>query len=60
MMEYVVAFVIGLAIGIGFLSSVWSTDQDRIWHQEAISRGYGYFCPDTGRFAWKGECEVVK
>lgn len=24
---------------------------------EAVSRGYALYCPTTGDFAWKGECE---
>lgn len=26
------------------------------WQDEIIERGYALHCPDTGDFAWKGEC----
>lgn len=26
--------------------------------EQAIDRGYASFCPNTGDFAWAGECEV--
>ena len=26
-------------------------------YKEAIYRGYAQHCPDTGKFAWKGECK---
>ena len=28
-----------------------------IWEDAVIKRGYALHCPDTGNFAWKGECD---
>jgi hypothetical protein len=27
------------------------------WEEQAIERDYGLYCPNTGDFAWKGECD---
>lgn len=28
------------------------------FERQAIDRGYALHCPDTGNFAWKGECDA--
>ena len=27
------------------------------YHQEAIDRGFGQYCPQSGKWAWKDECK---
>lgn len=27
------------------------------WREEAIDRDLGLYCPNTGKWAWKGECK---
>ncbi len=27
------------------------------WKDELVTRGYAYYCQDTGDWAWAGECE---
>lgn len=34
----------------------WSQGIDKI-HVEAIDRGYALYCPKSGYFAWKDECQ---
>jgi hypothetical protein len=47
-----VAVVIGFSLG-GLILSGNVADEYR---QQAIERGHGLYCPDTGAFAWMGEC----
>lgn len=44
-----------IVVGI-FIAGQWfGTNSTRL---EAIQRGYGMYCPDSGDFAWKGECNI--
>lgn len=47
-----VFFMVGALIGIFAGHQM----RERTWEHQAIERGYALHCPDTGDFAWKGEC----
>lgn len=42
----------------GMLSATFfgAVDMEGNYQTQAIERGYALHCPDTGDFAWKGEC----
>jgi hypothetical protein len=48
----IVGVIMGLIFGLslGLRSATWQMES------EANERGYGFYCPDTGNWAWKGEC----
>lgn len=27
-----------------------------IWHRETVARGLALYCPESGQWAWVGEC----
>lgn len=45
----------GLMIGVLIEHSKGSEFRET----QAIERGYAQYCPTTGRFAWKGECNAT-
>jgi hypothetical protein len=50
-----VFFAVGVALILGGMRGL---DEGRLEVQaEAIERGYASYCPQDGRFAWKGECD---
>lgn len=54
------AFCCGMFLGGLFTAFMImaSTKPPRVELQiEAIQRGYALHCPQTGDFAWKGECD---
>ena len=44
------ALILAQTIWVAYL---WSNK----YETEAINRGYALYCPSTGNFAWKGECD---
>ena len=51
---------VGLALGLGIgliIAAVLLFLNEKKHHIEAIERGYALYCPVTGNFAWKGECD---
>ena len=36
---------------------IWTAAKPPDREAEAIRRGYALHCPQTGEFAWKGECD---
>ena len=56
MIDFISGIGTGIAAGllVGFL---WfpAVTTSNLEHQ-AIERGYAAYCPDTGNWAWKGEC----
>jgi hypothetical protein len=44
-----------IVVGIFIAGDWYGTNSMRL---EAIQRGYGIYCPDSGDFAWAGECGV--
>jgi hypothetical protein len=57
----VAVFWVAILSSTGFMALVvylvwsWATAPD--WQREAIQRGFATYCPDSGEFAWKGECD---
>lgn len=47
-----VSFFFGASLGAAIVSSVAHVS----WRNDAIEHGFGLYCPNDGRFAWKGEC----
>jgi hypothetical protein len=52
-MDYWIGFCVGLFSGVylGFACTSWN------WQSDLINRGLAQYCPDTGEWAFKGECE---
>lgn len=48
--------VVGLIaiIAAGFGSAAITRSE---WQTKTIERGLAQYCPDTGEWAWKGECD---
>lgn len=53
--EGAVIIIIAIVIAIFFSGQLHGTN---LMQKEAISRGYASYCPDTGDFAWNGECNL--
>lgn len=53
----VLCLCIGAIFGGIFVGAVVGTGTRDKWQAKVIDRGYGLYCPDTGEFAWKGECD---
>jgi hypothetical protein len=51
------AIVLSLVLGATLGVLVASAMKDEDWQHDAIKRGYGQYCPTTGDWAWKGECD---
>jgi hypothetical protein len=50
-------FISGVAaIAIWMTLTIWEMQDHAATKEEAIQRGYALHCPQTGDFAWKGEC----
>jgi hypothetical protein len=51
--------LVGIILGIILCSLLFlpNVTADSTWEEYAITRGYALYCPDTGDFAWKGECK---
>ena len=58
--DFCVGVVIGIAFGVfvvGWVSmAVTVSITDDIWQRRLIDRGLATHCPNTGEWAWKGEC----
>lgn len=50
-------FVAGFLIGAGFALILTSFLTTKGWQQESVERGYAHYCPDSGAWAWEGECK---
>lgn len=50
-------YILGSVVGgvLATLYGQYSVDQD--WRARTIERGVAVECPDTGQWAWAGECE---
>ena len=44
-----------IVVGIFIAGDWYGTNAMRL---EAIQRGHGLYCSDTGKFAWFGECDM--
>lgn len=55
MFNAAMGFFLGVWVSIFYLVSIVTPDY--IWQQQATERGYALYCPDNGKFAWKGECK---
>lgn len=51
--DFLFPFIFGVVIG--FIVSYGITETS--WKKEMVTRGYAYYCQDTGDWAWIGECE---
>jgi hypothetical protein len=50
-------FTVGLILGLSFGFSSGMVLERSHWKAVTINRGISQYCPDTGEFAWKGECK---
>jgi hypothetical protein len=53
--EVAILVIVAICFGIFWGGKVYGT---RVMEHQAITRGYASYCPNTGDFAWAGECEV--
>lgn len=57
MHEFEAALVIIAVVLVGvFIGGQWYGKHKM--EQQAVENGYALYCPDTGDFAWSGECGV--
>jgi len=57
-MSEVIGFVLTVLLVVSFFVALaWLDDIGNPREAEAIQRGYALHCPQTGDFAWKGECD---
>ena len=56
---WIVTLVVSWMIGnyTGFVEGV--ERMRSAFHESAIERGLAFYCPDTGNWAWKGECSTT-
>lgn len=47
-----------IALIVGATMAYIFTTPTSEWQSNAIERGYALYCPSTGDFAWKDECDV--
>jgi len=52
-----VAGIVGAVVVCMVIIVVFTTPTSE-WQSNAIERGYALYCPSTGDFAWKDECDV--
>lgn len=50
-----VGAVIGFIVLLGYNIYNFTSSPDLV--DQAVERGYALYCPDDGKFAWKGECD---
>ena len=58
--SFYAGYIVGafLTALFGFLFVVVPlTSPNRAWQDSVVERGYGLYCPNTGHFAFKGECD---
>lgn len=53
MVSFLLGIILGLAIG-GFLGSI---ENNAVWMEDTVELGLAQYCPDTGDWAWVGDCE---
>lgn len=62
MSDIIGATTLGLIFGLffGILTTFWFgiTNERNHWHRNTIERGLAQYCPNDGKWAWKGECDV--
>lgn len=56
-MEGFASWVAALMFWTAVLTAVAGWDEVGNLQHQAIERGYALYCPTTGDFAWKGECD---
>ena len=54
MEEFISIVIVSIAL---VAVSVTMAINNNKWQKNVIERGYAQYCPTTGDFAWKGECE---
>ena len=55
-MQFMAGFFSG-AVLTAILSGLMAYDTGDRLKRQAIERGYALYCPTTGDFTWKGECD---
>ena len=50
-------FLTGVILGLFLTFWLGLLDERWAWQRDTIERGLAQYCPDNGRWAWKGECE---
>jgi hypothetical protein len=55
--EVVLGWVFGTLAGIGFGLFIGATFEGWEYQAQANERNYALFCPISGEWAWKGECD---
>lgn len=50
---FVMGIIVGLALG-GLLGGLANSS---IWREDTVKLGLAQYCPDTGAWAWVGDCE---
>lgn len=50
--DFPAGMLVGLFLGAGIV--FWSVNAQ--WKGKTVERGLATYCPEDGRWAWKGEC----
>lgn len=57
MIDGMVGFIFGFAVGVLLFYNLGYSDALADTRSQAIERGYGLYCPVNASFAWVGECD---
>ncbi len=52
-----VGFILGFILAAGAVTLIDNTRERQEWQKETVERGLAMYCPKTGDWAWKGECD---
>ena len=55
--EVILGWLLGTLAGLGFGLLIGATLEGWGYQAQAIKRNYASFCPISGEWAWKGECD---
>lgn len=57
MVEFATGAIIGAVTMMLVLGAFAGSHIGGRYQSDAIKRGYALYCPTTGEWAWKGECD---
>ena len=49
-------FLVGLIVGLLVTGWIAAGVNSTAWERDTVARGLAQHCPNTGVWAWKGEC----
>lgn len=55
-MKTVDALFVGFVMGALLVGSFVGMIVEQSWHKGTIEKGHALYCPTSGKWAWKGDC----